>query len=231
MNRYILLLNCLLLCSKQLCSQHVADIAKENPILKISLLPVYHIDNAFVLATEIPLSKGRFSLQPEIGYGWGAGNLLYKIWAYGDSPPDKNTFRSKLQFRSYYKSGSAFRAYYGGEYSYRHMNYRQPGPDAGGTSVVTPPLHLRRTTHGMYGILGWQRHSGSRFSVDFYMGFGLQMSKNFAVTKGLTGEELSEIRFDEMNWFRRSKRIGRYGPYPDFLGAIQLGFILGKFNR
>lgn len=231
MNRYVLLLNCLLICPKQLYSQHVADIAKENPVLKVSLLPIYHIDNAFVFGAEIPLSKGRFSLQPEIGYGWGAANLLYGISGHSENPPDKNTVRSKLQFRSYYKTGSSFRAYYGGEYSHRHMNYRQSSLDANSIRVVTAPLHLRRTMHAVYGILGWQRYSGSRFSVDFHVGFGLQMSKNFAVTKGLSSEELAAIRFDEMNWFRRSKRIGRYGPYPDFLGAIQLGFKLGKFNR
>ncbi len=227
----MLLLNCLLICSKQLHAQHIADIAKEKPVLKVSLLPMYHIDNAFVLAAEIPLSKGHFSLQPEIGYGSASSNVFYEIWALDDIPPEKNTVRSKLQFRSYYKEGSAFRAYYGGEYAYRHMNYRQSGLDASGISAITPPLRLRRTTHALHGILGWQRHFNNRLSIDFHIGFGLQMSENSAVTKGLTDEELAKIRFNEMSWFRRSKRIGSYGPYPDFLGAIQLGFILGKLNR
>ncbi len=231
MVKYALFLNCLLISSGQLLSQHIADIAKENPVLKISMLPMFHIDNAFVLAAQIPFSKGRFSLQPEIGYGATSSNVWYEPWT-PDESPDKNTVRSKLQFRSYYKDWAVFRAYYGGEYSYRHSTYRQSGLEGNDNNLaMLPAIRLRRTTHAMHGLLGWQGYFNNRLSIDFHAGFGLRMAENSALTKGLSKEELDQIRFDERDWFRRSKRIGSYGPYPDFFGAIQLGFILGKLDR
>lgn len=181
-----------------------------------------HIDNAFVLATEIPLSKGRFSLQPEIGYGATASNVWYEPWTTDESP-DKNTVRSKLQFRSYYKDGAVFRAYYGGEYAYMHSTYRQSGLDGNSNNpAIRQAIRLRRTTHAMHGLLGWQGYFNNRLCLDFHIGFGLRMTENSSLTKGLSNEELEKVRFDDREWFRRSKRLGNYGPYPDLSAPYSL---------
>lgn len=210
-------------------AQYVAGIAREKPIIKLSALPMFHIDNAFVIGAEIPLAKGRFSLQPEIGYGPPESNIWYEWW-FHDTYPDKTTLRTKLQFRSYFREGGVFRAYYGGEYSYKQSDYKQEYTTGGSDVAIVRQLDLRRTTHAMHGIMGWQGYFSSRLSIDFQIGFGLRASENRSLTKGLSTEELDRIKLDERGWFGRSKKMGQYGPYPSFMGAVQLGFILGKLD-
>jgi hypothetical protein len=206
-------------------AQQGAEMGRENPILKISFLPMFHVDNAFVVAGEIPLAKGRFSLQPEIGYGTAHSNIWYAAWTARRNIPEKRTLRTKLQFRSYFKEGRVFRGYFGGEYAYRHSNFQQEREE-----LSTEPLRLQRSNHSMHGIMGWQGYSTKRLTIDLQFGFGLRISENRALTQGLTQAERNNVRINERGWFWRNKELGSFGPYPSFIGAVQLGFVLGKLQ-
>lgn len=211
-------------------AQTVPELARNHPILKFSFLPMFHIDNAFVVGAEIPLGNGRFSLQPEFGYGPPQSNVWYEWW-FDNTYPDKTNYRTKLQFRAYFKDGGVFRGYYGGEYSYMQSDFNQHLEIFnGGTRPELKPLELRRTSHAMYAIMGWQGYFSNRLTIDFHFGFGLKATENRSLTQGLTTEQLEDIRLDEKAWFGRSRRIGQYGPYPSLMTGVQLGFILGKIN-
>lgn len=208
--------------------QHVASVAREKPILKLSFLPAFHIDNAFVLGAELPLSGGRFSLQPEIGYGSSKTNIWYEWWYTDELRPDKNTIRTKLQFRAYIIESRVFRAYVGGEYAYRHNNYLQDRNAEPENTNPTEMLKLQRVNHAMHGLFGWQGYFSNRLTLDFHVGFGLRMSKNHSLTKGLSATELDAIRIEDRFWWGRSRRLEHFGPFPSLIGGVQLGFILGK---
>lgn len=207
--------------------QYLAQNAKNNLGLKLSLLPMFHIDNAFVLATEIPFNNGKISIQPEIGYGHAKNNKWY-YWRLNDDYPDKTTLRTKLQVRAYYREGSTFRSYAGGELGYWQSDYHQTRrPES---ASVPQTITLQRKQHSIHGIMGWQGYFGRRFVIDFYVGMGLKATENLSRTKGLSEKELEDIRLDDRVWFGRNRRMGRYGPYPDLIGAVQLGILLGKVD-
>lgn len=212
-------------------AQRMAEIAREKPVVKLSMLPLFHFDNAFVVGAEIPLKTGQISLQPEIGLGAARSSIWYPWW-YDEPYPDKNTFRSKIQFRSYFMDGRVFRAYFGGEYAYIQNTYRQQfrAADAPNVTVVRD-VTLRRATHAVHGLMGWQGYFSSRLTLDFHVGFGMRAPRNFSVTRGLPTEELEQIQIDDQRWFGRSRKLGRFGPYPDLIAAFQLGFVLGKIQK
>ena len=219
-----------LLATVEIQAQSVAEIARTKPQIKLSILPMFHLDNAFMLGAEIPMGNGRFSLQPEFGYGPAQSNLWYEWW-FHDSYPDKTTIRTKLQFRSYFKEGSVFRGYYGAEYSYLQSDFNQDHSYmANGLPVVINPLELRRTSHAVHGIMGWQGYFSNRLTIDFQFGFGLKATENRSLTPGIPQDELDKIKLDERKWLGRSLSLGQYGPFPSFMTAISIGFVLGKVN-
>lgn len=229
MRTYTTIWALLLLAVSPAPAQKMADLARKKPLLKLSLVPLVHIDNSFMLGTEIPLGKGRVSLQPEIGYGVGSGNLWYENW--NRESPDKTTVQSKLQFRSYYKDGSTFRSYYGFEYAYRQSTYRQSDLGNSSQPLFGKTIDLRRTTHFAHGFLGWQGYFGNRLVLDFQVGLGLRKPEIKVLTDGLTAEQLATVSINERDWLNRSRAPGKYGPYPALMGAVQIGFVLGKIEQ
>lgn len=212
-------------------AQFVVESAKRHVIIKYSPLPMYDFDNTIQFGVEIPLGKGDFSLQEDLGYGDSGFNLWFNE---REDMPDKQIFKSRTHLRWYFVEKRRMRAYIGPEFLYKKVVYRENQwigrdcePGFGPCSFFeNKNVRLDKNVGALHARFGWQFITPGRFVFDVFTGLGF---RSIGVKSNTPGVSDSEIRSMNDFWDRIHPRE------PDVLASLvagfHLGIVLGKYRR
>lgn len=216
----------ILLTTLGVSGQTVLDDTRDKVVLKWAPLSMLDYYNTFQVGAEIPFSNPRFSFQQEFGYGHSRFNVWF---AERDDVPDRHIFRSRSQFRYYFKEWNSFRLFAAAEFALRRsrtFNAKYIGVDCDGECSYFRETEYttERLVNALHGKFGFQTWLSRRVSLDVYTGFGLRTVKNKSLTPGI-----SPSWDDDGGWWDEPNASFRE-PSPSFVPGFQIGIRLGKIR-
>ncbi|CAG5074556.1 hypothetical protein DYBT9623_05243 [Dyadobacter sp. CECT 9623] len=227
-NNYLLVLAfCLIL--TRVSAQVDAQTASDHVIIKYSPLPMFDFDNTIQVGVEIPLGKSGVTLQQDLGFG----RSTFSAW-YTESTnvPDKTTYKSRTTLRYYYFTKRRVRGYFGGEFMFKQVVYRQNqwvGMDCSGFGgcgyFENKDVRIARVVGAGHGKIGWQFYFPSRLTMDLFAGMGMRSIKVRTLTPGLND---AFVRGPDEFW--ASSTPGTRDFVPSLVLGFHLGIVLGKFE-
>ncbi|WP_247234230.1 DUF3575 domain-containing protein [Telluribacter sp. SYSU D00476] len=202
------------------------DSLNRQPIIKVTPLTLFDLDNTLQAGIEIPLPNPKYSVQQELGYGHSAFNFFP---SEREDYPNKETWRFRTQLRMYYRQNRNGAGYFAAEYLFKKNSIREWR--AQGMDCANPwqcayfenrMVNLGRFLSAYHLKMGWQYILSPRMNLDFYWGLGLRS----LTVRNLSVENETLFTDDEPVWFRPDTP-GRYGPAPSLSVGFHLGWILG----
>lgn len=222
----------LFLCSFCAClAQFDVETAKRHVIIKYSPLPMFDLDNTVQFGVEVPLGKGDFAIQQDLGYG----NSSFNGWYHDDSRrPDKETFKSRTHLRWYFVEKRRMRAYFGPEVLYKKVVYRESqwagrecdSPWGPCSFFQSQNVRVDKDVVAGHARFGWQFISPGRFVFDVFTGIGF---RNIATTSHSPGIPDSDINSISDSWERIHPNESDF--HPSAVMGFHLGILLGKYRR
>lgn len=211
-------------------AQFDVESTKRHVIVKYSPLPMFDFDNTIQFGVEVPLGKGNFSLQEDLGYG----NASFSAWYDEDSRPDKQIYKSRTHLRWYFMEKRRVRAYVGPEVLYKKVVYRDSqwagrdcdGPGGPCSFFQSQDVRVDKNVVAGHARFGWQFITPSRFTFDLFAGVGF---RHIFATSHSPGIPTSEIRSIHDNWENLSPNMSDLRP--SAVLGFHLGIILGKYRR
>ncbi|MBO9616407.1 MAG: hypothetical protein J7619_27200 [Dyadobacter sp.] len=220
------------LCSLCTCfAQFDVETAKRHVIVKYSPLPMFDLDNTIQFGVEIPLGKGDFALQQDLGYG----NSSFNGWYHDNSQrPDKEIYKSRTHLRWYFVEKRRMRAYVGPEVLFKKVVYRESqwlGKDCespwGPCSFFqNQQVRVDKNVVAGHVRFGWQFITPGRFVFDVFTGIGF---RHIFATSHSPGIPDSDIRGVDDSWERISPNESDVRP--SAVMGFHLGILLGKYRR
>lgn len=222
----IFLLPTVLLKSANVCGQTVLDDTRDKIVLKWAPLSMLDYYNTFQFGAEIPFRNPRFSLQQEFGYGHSRFNVWF---AENEDVPNRHIFRSRSQFRYYFKEWNSFRLFAAAEFALRRsrtFNVKYIGTDCdGGCSYFKETEYTtERLVNALHWKFGFQTWLSRRVSLDVYTGFGLRTVKSKSLTPGILPS------WDDDGGWWDEPNAGFRDPLPSLAPGFQIGIHLGKIT-
>lgn len=214
-----------------LFAQFDVESSKRQVIIKYSPLPMFDFDNTIQFGLEIPLGKGNFSLQQDLGYGPARMNA----WQNDrDDDPDKQTFKSRTHLHWYYMERRRMRAYVGPEVLYKKVVYRQSqwvgndcdSPFGPCSFFRNQNVRVDKNVIAGHARFGWQFITPSRFTFDLFTGIGF---RHMFVTSHSPGIPDSEVQSIDDIW--EDLKPNESDLRPSAVLGFHLGIVLGKFRR
>lgn len=212
-------------------AQFDVETAKRHVIVKYSPLPMFDLDNTVQFGVEIPLGKGEFALQQDLGYG----NSSFNGWYKNESRrPDKDIFKSRTHFKWYFMERRRMRAYAGPEVLFKNVVYREnqwvgrecEAPWGPCGFFQNEQVRVDKNVVAGHARFGWQFISPGRFVFDVFTGVGF---RQIFATSHSSGIADSEIRSVYDNWEYISPTKNDF--VPSAVMGFHLGIILGKYRR
>lgn len=221
-----------LLCVVCSClAQFDVESTKRHVIIKYSPLPMFDLDNTIQFGVEVPLGKGDFSLQQDLGYG----PRRMSAWQYDDDDaPDKQTFKSRTHLRWYFVEKRRMRAYVGPEFLYKKVVYRETqwvGKECDGmygpcSFYQSRDVRVDKNVVAGHARFGWQFIKPSRFTFDVFTGVGFRHIFNTSHTPGVPSSEVHGVD-DLWEYIKPNDSDLR----PSAVLGFHLGIVLGKYRR
>jgi hypothetical protein len=212
-------------------AQFDVESARKNVIIKYSPLPMLDFDNTIQFGVEIPLGKGDFSVQEDLGFGHSSFN----IWYHEENEvPDKQTFKSRTHLRWYFVERRRMRAYVGPEFLYKKVVYREEqwvGRDCAGgrggpcSFFENREVRVDKNVGAVHARFGWQFIFPSRLTLDVFSGLGFRSVVNKSRTPSIPDSEIRSI-YDHWQSVGPSER----DILPSLVLGIHLGIVLGKYK-
>lgn len=201
---------------------------KDLVILKFVPLAFFDIDNTVQLGVEVPLKDRRFTIHQELGYGHSVFNPWYINW---DNELNKQTFRSRSQFRFYFHEWGAGRMYVAVEYLHKRVTAQQQmwaGVNCDGNQAGCDYHELRdvkgsKIINALHTKVGWHFYLGNRITLDLYVGGGLRLK-----SYNTTPDNVGRVQFGKYGWFDDLDFWEDHVLYPSLTTGFQLGIPLGK---
>ena len=221
----------LILCLGRAYAQIDSNESKDHVIMKFLPLSLFDVDNTFQAGLEIPFRNRRFSVQQELGYG----HSLFNVWYQGEqNHPNKNTIKSRTQFRVYFYERKQMRAYVAGEYLFKRVinkDNQWVGQDCiyGNCGYFeSKSVRFGRFVNAGHMKAGWQFYFTNRITIDVYTGFGVRTIRGRTLTRNAENARLDD------NWLiwqggYRQNNGNYYQLFPSISPGFQIGFALGKF--
>lgn len=212
-------------------AQFDVESAKRHVIIKYSPLPMFDFDNTIQLGVEVPLGKGNFSLQQDLGYG----PSRMSAWQYNnDDDPDKQTFKSRTHLHWYFMERRRMRAYVGPEVLFKKVVYRETqwaGKECEGlygpcSFFQSQDVRVDKNVIAVHARFGWQFIKTNRFVFDVFTGIGF---RHMFVTSHSAGIPDSEVHSVDDMWELLSPNESDLRP--SAVLGFHLGIILGKYRR
>lgn len=212
-------------------AQFDVESTKRHVIIKYSPLPMFDFDNTIQLGVEVPLGKGNFSLQQDLGYG----PSRMSAWQYNnDDDPDKQTFKSRTHLHWYYMERRRMRAYVGPEVLFKKVVYRETqwagkecdGPYGPCGFFQSQDVRVDKNVVAVHARFGWQFIKTNRFVFDVFTGIGF---RHMFVTSHSPGIPDSEVQGVDDIWELLSPNESDLRP--SAVLGFHLGIILGKYRR
>ncbi|SDD86708.1 hypothetical protein SAMN04487996_102381 [Dyadobacter soli] len=212
-------------------AQFDVESAKRHVIIKYSPLPMYDFDNTIQFGVEIPLGKGNFALQEDLGYGNSSFNLWFDE---DDDRPERDIYKSRTHLKWYFLERRRMRAYVGPEVLYKKVVYRQNqwiGRDCqtefGPCSFFeNKDVRQDKNVWAGHARFGWQFITPGRFIFDVFAGVGFRSIHVRSRTAGVADWEVRNM-YD--NW--ETIRAGHSDLRPSMVAGFHLGLVLGKYRR
>lgn len=221
-----------LLCSHLACyAQFDVESSKRHVFVKYSPLPMFDFDNTIEFGVEVPLGKGNFSLQQDLGYGPSG----MSAWERNDNnDPHKQTFKSRTHLRWYFMEKRRMRAYVGPEVLYKKVVYRESqwrgrdcmGPYGPCSFFQSQDVRVDKNVVAMHARFGWQFVKTNRFTFDVFTGVGF---RHMFVTSHSPGVPDSEVSSIDDIW--EDIRPNESDLRPSAVLGFHLGIVLGKYRR
>jgi hypothetical protein len=209
-------------------AQFDAESAKSHVIVKYSPWPMFDFDNTIQFGVEIPLGKGDFTIQQDLGYG----NSSFCIW-YQDynEPPGKDIYKSRTQFRWYYFEKRRVRGYVGPEFLFKKVVYRDNqwvGMDcADGFGncgyFENKAVRIDKNVSAGHARFGWQFYFPRRITLDLFTGIGFRGISSRSKTP-----QAENARFYSIDDYWQSVSPGTREFYPSIVLGFHFGVVLGK---
>lgn len=205
-----------------------AESAKNHVIVKYSPATMFDFDNTVQFGVEVPLGKGDFTIQQDLGYGTSAFNL----WYYDEDPsPDKRTFKSRTQFRFYYFERRRMRGYVGPELLLKSVVYREN--QWAGMECVSGncgyfqqhQVKMAKQAVAVHARVGWQFYFTNRMALDLFTGIGFRSITGKSLTPENGNRQIYAI--DDI-WTSVSPRTREF--VPSVALGVHFGIVLGKFK-
>ncbi|WP_353720792.1 hypothetical protein [Dyadobacter sp. 676] len=224
----IVILACL---SHYSVAQFDVESARRHVIVKYSPLPMLDLDNTIQFGVEIPLGKGNFALQQDLGYGPPA----LSSWRVEQREiPDKQTFKSRTHLRWYFVEKRRMRAYMGPEVLYKKVAYRENqwiGRDCVGgfgpcSFFQNQDVRLDKNVVAGHARIGWQFITPSRLTIDLFTGVGFRHISTASHTPGIPDWEIRRI-YDGWEYHTPGESDFR----PSIVAGVHFGIVLGKYSR
>lgn len=222
-----------LLCSLGSCFAQLFDVetTKRHVIVKYSPAPMFDFDNTIQFGVEIPLGKGNFSLQQDLGYGPSRMSAWHR---YDDDGPDKQTFKSRTHLRWYFMEKRRMRVYVGPEFLYKKVVYREAqwvGKDCDGpygpcSFFQSQDVRIDKNVVAGHARFGWQFVKQNRFTFDVFTGVGFRHIFNTSHSPGVPESQVRGID-DVWEYLRPNESDLR----PSAVMGFHLGIVLGKYRR
>lgn len=211
-------------------AQFDVESSKRHAIIKYSPLPMFDFDNTIQFGVEVPLGKGNFSLQQDLGYGPSG----MSSWQQDDNDPDKRTFKSRTHLHWYVMERRRMRAYVGPEVLFKKVVFRESqwvGRDCSGrfgpcSFFQNQNVRVDKNVVAAHARFGWQFITPSRFTFDVFTGIGF---RHVFVTSHSPGIPDSEVQGIDDTW--EILRPNESDLIPSAVLGFHLGIILGKFRR
>ena len=211
-------------------AQFDVETAKRHVIVKYSPLPMFDFDNTIQFGVEIPLGKGNFALQEDLGYG----NATFSAWYDEDYRPDKQIFKSRTHLRWYFMEKRRMRAYVGPEVLYKKVVYRDSqwagrdceGPYGPCSFFQNQNVRVDKNVVAGHARFGWQFITPSRFTFDVFTGIGF---RHIFATSHSPGIPDSDVRSVHDNWEDLDPNESDFRP--SAVLGFHLGIVLGKYRR
>lgn len=211
-------------------AQFDVESAKRHVIIKYSPLPMFDLDNTIQFGVEVPLGKGSFALQQDLGYG----NATFSAWYDGDSRPDKQIFKSRTHLRWYFMERRRMRACLGPELLFKKVVYRDSqwaGRDCAGpfgpcSFFQNQNVRVDKNVVAAHARFGWQFITPSRFTFDLFAGLGF---RQIFATSHSPGIPDAEIRRIHDNWEDLDPNENELRP--SAVLGFHFGIVLGKYRR
>jgi hypothetical protein len=202
---------------------------KSHVILKYLPLGLFDIDNTIQFGIEVPFPDDRFTVQQEFGFGHTSFNLWYHDQ---QDRPDKQTFKTRTQFRFYFSEKRWVRSYVAAEYLMKRVEHKETqwvGQDCltGNCGYFeNKTIKFGRFADAGHIKLGWQFYFNNRMTLDLYTGFGIRKMS----FKTLTPEAGNARPHDDYVWWDGTW-ANTHQVVPSLAVGFQFGFALGKFQR
>lgn len=211
-------------------AQFDVESAKRHVIVKYSPLPMFDFDNTIQFGVEIPLGKGNFALQEDLGYG----NSSFNGWYRSERRPDKEIFKSRTHLRWYFMERRRMRAYVGPEVLLKKVVYRESqwiGKECTGlygpcSFYQNQDVRVDKNVVAGHVRFGWQFITPSRFTFDVFTGLGFRRIFGASHSPGIPD---SEVRSVYDNWEYVSPNESDL--IPSLVAGFHLGMVLGKYRR
>ncbi|SEJ72839.1 hypothetical protein SAMN05216327_117113 [Dyadobacter sp. SG02] len=206
------------------------ETTKRHVIIKYSPAAMFDFDNTIQFGVEIPLGKGNFALQQDLGYG----PSRMSSWQNDDNDVDKQTFKSRTHLRWYFMEKRRMRAYVGPEFLFKKVVLRESqwiGKDCSGpwgpcSFFQNQDVRIDKNVVAGHARFGWQFIKSNRFVFDVFTGIGFRHIFNTSHSPGVPDYEVRGID-DVWEFLRPNESDLR----PSAVMGFHLGIILGKYRR
>lgn len=209
-------------------AQFDAGSAKDHVIVKYSPLPMFDFDNTVQFGVEIPLGKGNFTLQQDLGYG----NSSFCMWYHDfNDPPTKDIYKGRTQLRWYYFEKRRVRGYVGPEFLFKKVVYRNNqwvGMDCSSGFgncgyFENKALRVVKNVSAGHARFGWQFYFPGRITLDLFTGVGFRGS---TTRSSIPRPENGRIYSIDDYW--TNVRPGTREFYPSLVFGFHIGMVLGR---
>jgi len=219
------------LCACCVCfAQFDVETTKRHVIIKYSPAPMFDFDNTIQFGVEIPLGKGNFALQQDLGYG----NSSFSGWYHNERRPDKDIFKSRTHLKWYFMERRRMRAYVGPEILLKKVVYHEnqwlgrecDGPWGPCSFFQNQDVRIDKNVVAGHVRFGWQFVIPSRFTFDVFTGIGFRHIFTDAHSPGISSSEIRSV-YDHWEYVGPNES----DVVPSAVMGFHLGIILGKYRR